>query len=84
MTAAHLGLGVIKMNWKQKDRLSQALGFMEYNENYWSRKGSMDNFRKALYERKVILRDGEAISSEFHGEKVGWPREHKERSDEAL
>jgi len=68
MTAAHLGLGVIKMNWKQKDRLSQALGFMDYNENYWSRRESMDNFREALYQRKVVLRDGEAFST---GERSG-------------
>ena len=38
MTAAHLGLGVLKANWKQKDRLAQALGFMPYNEIEWSRR----------------------------------------------
>ena len=46
MTAAHLGLGVIKMNWKQKDRLSQALGFSNYNENYWSRRGERERVSK--------------------------------------
>jgi len=62
MTAAHLGLSVIKMNWKQKDRLSQALGFMPYNAHEWSRRESLDTFREALFKRQVIIRDGHAVN----------------------
>jgi hypothetical protein len=61
MTAAHLQLGVIKMNWKQKDRLSQALGFNSYSENMWSRRESMEEFKKSLFDRQVVLRDGVAF-----------------------
>jgi len=61
MTAAHLGLSVIKMNWKQKDRLAQALGFMPYNEHEWSRRESLDVFREALFKRQVVIRDGKAV-----------------------
>ena len=62
MTAAHLGLGVIKMNWKQKDRLGQALGFAPYSENIWSRRESMDEFRAALFARRLVLRDGVTVT----------------------
>jgi len=55
MTAAHLGVGVIKLNWKQKDRLAQALGFQEYNEHLWSRKKSMDDFRRAVYNNSLVV-----------------------------
>ncbi|GMI23656.1 hypothetical protein TrRE_jg6431, partial [Triparma retinervis] len=62
LTAAHLQLGVIKMNWKQKDRLQQALGFAPYNEGLWSRRKSMDQFRENLFKRQVILKDGAAVT----------------------
>ena len=61
MTAAHLGLGVINMNWKEKDRLQQALGFVPYNEALWSRRKSMDIFRENLFKRQVVLKDGHAV-----------------------
>merc|ERR1719178_300580 len=66
MTAAHLGLSVIKMNWKQKDRLAQALGFMPYNEHEWSRRESLDDFREALFKRQVVIRDGHAVRKGVH------------------
>ena len=62
LTAAHLQLGVIKMNWKQKDRLQQALGFSPYNESLWSRRKSMDKFRENLFKRQVVLKDGAAVT----------------------
>ena len=61
MTAAHLNLGVIKMNWKQKERLSQALGFIPFQEEFWSRRRSMIKFRENLFRRQVILKDGGAV-----------------------
>ncbi|GMH79771.1 hypothetical protein TL16_g08269 [Triparma laevis f. inornata] len=79
MTAAHLGLGVIKMNWKQKDRLQQALGFIPYDENYWSRRESMDNFKDALFNRQIILKDGVAYNTKTEKSVVG-SKQARERS----
>mmetsp|Transcript_14462 Transcript_14462/g.26717 ORF Transcript_14462/g.26717 Transcript_14462/m.26717 type:complete len:589 (+) Transcript_14462:258-2024(+) len=77
MTAAHLGLGVIKMNWKQKDRLAQALGFVPYDANYWSRRESMDNFKEALFNRQVVLKDGIAYSTKTERTFAGEDKEEE-------
>jgi len=64
MTAAHLGLGVIKLNWKQKERLAQALGFQPYNPGFWSRRESMDDFRKAVYSNALVVSGDEIVKTE--------------------
>lgn len=63
MTAAHLGLGVIRLNWKQKDRLAQAMGFQPYSENFWSRRESMDDFKKAVYDNALVVQGDKIVKT---------------------